>query len=100
MVRSDFLTYLESPIPGTKFISGTPFSIIEQYVNYGATQVTFNLTGNSEDWDVLCTANRKKLFKLLNTNIKLVIVVSPTLNLNAQIQQEMLALEKLAFHLQ
>ncbi|HHP6929173.1 TPA: helicase-related protein [Acinetobacter baumannii] len=92
---SDFLTYLESPIPGTKFISGTPFSIIEQYVNYGATQVTFNLTGNSEDWDVLCTANRKKLFKLLNTNIKLVIVVSPTLNLNAQIQQEMLALEKI-----
>lgn len=92
---NDFSTYLVSPIPETEFIAGTPFSIIEQYVNYGATQVTFNLTGNSEDWDVLCTAIRKKLFKLLNNNIKLVIVVSPTLNLNAQIQQEMLALEKI-----
>lgn len=91
----DFLTYLESPIPGTEFIAGTPFSIIEQYVNYGVTQVTFNLTGNSEDWDILCTAIRKKLFKLLNNNIKLVMVVSPTLNLNAHIQQEMLALEKI-----
>ncbi|TCM67538.1 uncharacterized protein DUF1998 [Acinetobacter calcoaceticus] len=92
---SDFITYLESPISETEFISGTPFSIIEQYVNYGATQVTFNLTGNSEEWDVLCTAIRKKLFKFLSSNIKLVIVVSPNLHLTAQIQQEILALEKI-----
>ena len=83
----DFLTYLESPIPETEFIAGTPFSIVEQYLNYGATQVTFSLTGESEDWDVLCTAIRKKLFKFLSSNIKLVIVVSPNLHLTAQIQQ-------------
>lgn len=92
---NDFSTYLESPIPETEFMAGTPFSIIEQYLNYGATQVTFNLTGNSEDWDILCTAIRKKLFKFLNSNIKLVIVVSPILQLTAQLQQEMLALEKI-----
>ncbi|OUY07429.1 DEAD/DEAH box helicase [Acinetobacter populi] len=91
----DFLTYLESPIPETEFIAGTPFSIIEQYLNYGATQVTFSLTGESEDWDVLCTAIRKKLFKFLNSNIKLTIVVSPTLQVTTQLQQEMLALEKI-----
>ncbi|WAU77582.1 DEAD/DEAH box helicase [Acinetobacter sp. TR3] len=91
----DFLTYLDSPIANTDFIAGTPFSIIEQYVNHGATQITFNLTGNSEDWDVLCTAIRKKLFKFLNSNIKLVGVVSLDMSLTPQIQQEMLALEKM-----
>lgn len=91
----DFLTYLDSPIPETEFIAGTPFSIIEQYLNYGATQVTFHLTGNSEEWDILCTEIRKKLFKFLNSNIKLVMVVSPNANLTAQLQQEMLALEKI-----
>ncbi|WP_180160481.1 DEAD/DEAH box helicase [Acinetobacter sp. YH12054] len=91
----DFLTYLDSPIANTDFIAGTPFSIIEQYVNHSATQITFNLTGNSEDWDVLCTAIRKKLFKLLNSNIKLVGVVSLDMSLTPQIQQEMLALEKI-----
>ncbi|WP_180037012.1 MULTISPECIES: DEAD/DEAH box helicase [unclassified Acinetobacter] len=91
----EFLTYLDSPIANTDFIAGTPFSIIEQYVNHGATQITFNLTGNSEDWDVLCTAIRKKLFKFLNSNIKLVGVVSLDMSLTPQIQQEMLALEKI-----
>ena len=91
----EFLTYLDSPIANTDFIAGTPFSIIEQYVNHGATQITFNLTGNSEDWDVLCTAIRKKLFKFLNSNIKLVGVVSLDMSLTPQIQQEMLALEKM-----
>lgn len=91
----DFLTYLDSPIANTDFIAGTPFSIIEQYVNHGATQITFNLTGNSEDWDVLCTAIRKKLFKFLNSNMKLVGVVSLDMSLTPQIQQEMLALEKI-----
>ncbi|MFY6741660.1 DEAD/DEAH box helicase, partial [Acinetobacter baumannii] len=91
----DFLNYLDSPIPETEFIVGTPFSIVEQYAHHGVTQIIFHLTGDSENWDILCSAIRKKLFKLLNTDIKLVIVVSPTLNLNAQIQQEMLALEKI-----
>lgn len=91
----DFLTYLDSPIANTDFIAGIPFSIIEQYVNHGATQITFNLTGNSEDWDVLCTAIRKKLFKFLNSNMKLVGVVSLDMSLTPQIQQEMLALEKI-----
>lgn len=90
-----FLTYLDSPIAATDYIAGTPFSIIEQYIKYGVTQVTFNLTGKSEDWDILCTTIRKKLFKFLSNNIKLMIVVSPTLHLTAQIQQEMLALEKI-----
>lgn len=39
--------------------------------------------------------DQEKLFKFLSSNIKLVIVVSPNLHLTAQIQQEMLALEKI-----